>query len=623
MCNLNCVTEVTTMNFYIVPPGLYQTQQLMKNQRRQNRKHSKSSGSSDKSLRSISLRRLSGGRSEGDSNPLVKPENESSMLLKSGTFYDHALPQASSEDGNSANQFLTQRPHDSPKTDNKEKPNSICDDEERILIPKTEELASNRLKFIIETSDATLRYKTFLNIVSGQEENDPIYYSKTRNQSIQDFTYRIRLQVCHNLGSQYPEDRTLGHEYLGLRSQVEAYILSKLSSEHNKSKVLSEEIIQRILYLFFEKRLVLDASGPECRHGDIPQSIDNVHCPSFLEECLVDQDKAEPSGETRPRGQSSQDSRQKLAKINTEFVLLEHYFIQLLEKLGNGFLIDRKIIDHLLSLFELNLKLDNPDSIKILNFNTHMTSHYSWYLAISIPFARIFEISSSFSLGIPSEERGIETSLQRYISELDYALFKSYFSQLSSSSFTKKRFLRRSEMSEQAEISQENAANNSTKPPNFDLFSQSLDSLPDETFHVVHSRELDFLDDTLDIHSTFREFYRILKKGGLLEIPLHIFRESSLQLHSSSNIEKGQKEHIKSLWTKVMTPIFASLTQFFEADKVQMSAAITSSTGELHSFISRFITLKKFDLMNIRSESMETDCHNEEGLFVYLRAEKT
>ncbi|PYD07546.1 hypothetical protein DND36_32230, partial [Pseudomonas savastanoi pv. glycinea] len=156
---------------------------------------------------------------------------------------------------------------------------------------------------------------------------------------------------------------------------------------------------------------------------------------------------------------------------------------------------------------------DNTESLKILNFNIFFSAQYSWNLALTIPFVRVFEsnIFVEDDLMVSSEMSLSESPFKK----LDEELYKSYFKELkfdtfdSFSALTKADLVKMRKRLEDLNTSGGQLGVKSRhKPENFEYLRQSIFQIKSETFHVIQSRDLYLQLDHTNYQTVLRQFHR-------------------------------------------------------------------------------------------------------------------
>lgn len=585
------------MNFYIVPPGSYQTQQLMKNSKKSHRKHSRSSGNSDRSLRTSLLHPLSNEKPSND----VRADSVTETQGHKGSVSALGEKQEGKFSDNDASTSEEKRflHEEQRRASNKRDQINLFTIKENTKVPVFLK------KDLFFATDTSYNFSSFLSTVYGQEQNDPIYYAKTRNQSIKNFRHSLLSNTNPESGSFYSDksgDRT-GHLYVTFRSRVKSAILKRLGLNKTEIPRIPEEIYQRFARVLTRESSRMKNAETTC--------IGPVDLALIFEKTHLDSDDSSQPQNTN----QLETDKLIITKFSNEYTLLEHYFIQVIEILGNGLLVDRRTFDKLVALFTLNMKLENMESVKILSFNNGLSTLYSWYLALTLPFVRVFETNSLFQ-SIPSTQKEyISASFaQEYLESLDQELYLSYFRSLDLRVLPIIPSMRKAGLLRLMYGEQFHVDSSSTKPSpeNFEYFSQSLDVLPEASFHLIHSRDLTLHDEKLDFKHTALQFYRILKKNGLLEIPI-LMPGSSRPLIPSVSVNETEDNSI-NYWSLVVTPMFSILSEVFGSENVQFSVATSSFAAEMNEYLQQFISLEQHE-----TQSSEIHSNN---LFLLIKAEK-
>lgn len=690
-------SDSSEMNFYIVPSGLYQTQQKMKGsaKSRGNRRYSRGSQNSRKSSDtrslvsdSIELRHLLESSRvlslkamqempEVDSNKdMATHDHETSMITcppKAGESEqissDTKKPKKINDAGSQIHQQYLQVPSASlilsptcggiiikpSKFDGTEGHKEVITDEPAVnKIPNFDLISSlsglNSETYIrrhfLTPMFQILRYKNYLELIESQHEADAVTYAEVRNQSFGKFINKLSTDQGETLGKVGNDADLYRHE--GILAcelfKCRQFLRKLLSSEtgflgENIVQYLPEELIQANFTNYVRYLLSLPLTLPDfCEKLD---SITSSHYKfkSSLQELkdslnTIAQDGLGNEALVLP---GADVIVQAITKVLYEYMLLEQYHIDVLAKLGQNSLVDRRIVRLLFNLFSLNMKLDNTESLKILNFNIFFSAQYSWYLALTIPFVRIFE-SNVFA----KEEEDFK-QYDELMRRLDLELHRTFFKNLEFDSFEDFN-----KMSKEDLIKLRNSLENNTtadlstnepglhqsrhKPDNFEYLPQSIFKIRSETFHVIQSRDLYLQLNHANYKSIIREFHRILKKGGILELPIHIPKYSpnsdTLMGNFPTSAHGRTYKHDDQLLEDFLNVLVEELNNVFGTKNVMLGTSLISGDSKMNAFVSDHTLLRLHDiyekLETFVSNYREHDVKSAENgtYFFYIRSEK-
>ncbi|PSK36841.1 imidazoleglycerol phosphate synthase, cyclase subunit [Candidozyma pseudohaemuli] len=281
-----------------------------------------------------------------------------------------------------------------------------------------------------------LKYKNYLELIESQHEADAVTYAEVRNQSFGKFVNKIStdqgdVHGRENDADLYRHEGILACELFRCRQFLRRLLSLEYSSSGNAAQYLPEELIQANFTNYVRYLLQLPLTLPDfCEKLD-PITASHYRFKSSLQELkdrlnTIAQDGFGNEALVLP---GADVIVQAITKVLYEYMLLEQYHIDVLAKLGKNALVDRRIIKLLFNLFSLNMKLDNPEAMKILNFNVFFSAQYSWYLALTVPFVRVFE--SNVFANETKDSMEHEDALRR----LDLELHKNFFKKLEFESF--------------------------------------------------------------------------------------------------------------------------------------------------------------------------------------------
>lgn len=531
----------------------------------------------------------------------------------------------------------------------------------------------NSLELLTKTLYApafqVFRYNNYLDIVSGHIRSDPVNFANIRYHSLLKFIHRHRntgeLKHLHDTGELVLGDdiRTyeslLAYELLSTRTFLREYIRIGSMSGSKVPLVSCEELVQVNFTNYIRYILSLPEMEDTSQLSDLDRDHYRIkHIFTAIQEGLTNVKREENGVELIDATYSQNLLLQSIAKVSYEFILLEVYHIHILDKLNNNSIIESRIARRLFNLFFLNLALKNFESIKVLHYNSFFSAQYGWFLALTTPFVRVIEAN------IYSEEAHLVNNPEKYshyrnlltdadmkhYHDLDHHLHEHFFKNLD----IKNDFDHFKELTPKKLVDLHKAIDTKAagtkgdpaplrhKPQNFEFYSGSLAQLQLETFHAIQLRDLLIQLTPTNFRTVLSEFYRILKKGGTLEVPLlklGIGKLSQLPLtrNNSSVSNNSHYLDIDLLAKYDMVPNFTSelldsLHQLFGSKNIKFSLVLLSSSSEVHRFLVEHAGLCVYEIFGdldaycLRYNQDESFSPRPEDLalsyFFYIRAEK-
>lgn len=222
-------------------------------------------------------------------------------------------------------------------------------------------------------------------------------------------------------------------------------------------------------------------------------------------------------------------------KVANDYSLLELYRIHIYDKLGNNSLIGTRSLQKLFEKYISRKKENSFNTVKVLNYNTHFSMFLSWWMAVRVPFVRLIEMSAY------NEEIDLVNNIDSYHShevnakkvsfeELDIKLRNDFFEFINITDYKAYRILATEKLTQiqnfytKFVLSNENRGQNlasyGCKPVNYEYSSESLQRIPSESISLITSRDLKLQLTPSSYYVILREFYRILERDGILEIPM-------------------------------------------------------------------------------------------------------
>lgn len=504
---------------------------------------------------------------------------------------------------------------------------------------------------LINPSYALKKFHIFLDMFSEHHINDPINFAMVRMQSLRSFTDRqssSKLNIfdessLHQDRSPILYENALSFELLKCRSYLRSLINTELQKQGRCSFISNEELIQYNFINYVRFLINLPVPGDEDFNAEPPLRT-HYEFRAFLHKVNLILDSITKKNYDKELSQSSHsvDSLiQNITKSSYEFILLENYIIQILVKFNNDFLIERRITKHLYNLYNLNMKLGKKEALKVMVFNTWFSVNYSWHLAVTIPFVRVFEmgiINEPVSIlendDLPHEINSLKPGCLA-LDDMDHPLYDEYFSKLDLSSFDNFCQMTRNSLAtfHKKEAMANSAQKTCVKPKNFEFYSQSLATIALETFHVIQSRDF-ALHVTPDLSKTIlKQFYRLLRYGGVLELPLFVTgddRHSALGSeiqHLFANPTQAHQSSKSNLIPKFVRNILSHLSDIFGPENVKFSSVLLTNKNEMSKYLIEHTTMVLYEMFGRLDEYCEQHRVREGDkrelfFYYYIRAEK-
>lgn len=506
----------------------------------------------------------------------------------------------------------------------------------------------------------SLRFQAFLESLSDHQVSDPINFATIRFHSLRKFINRHKPSLTESFddeslenSDQHHHEALISFELLRCRDFLRKIIIQEFGRE---DWYPSEEIIQSNVTNYIRYLLIL----PQATENEIMSFDENLkqhyNFKRFFSAMAIKLNssrKGEFMNEMSVADQSQQALITAAIKITNEFNLLECYLFHIMVKLTNGFLIDYRLTKYLYGLHKLNIKLEKKESLKVLIFNRKYSRQYSWFLAVTLPFLRIIETNVCCDQYLADEgalnpsilpEKYQESS--KYLKSSDEKLWREFFSKLNLGTF--EEFVNKTSK-DLASLQTEDAASNQPKmsqsehnrpilkPCNFEYYTKPLTFLASESFHVIQSRDLSYQLTTHNYKVVLRQLHRLLKIGGILELPL--FRSGDA---SNGSIPQGSvttfpnpstfmgleiKDNL-SLIPQFLEVLLQELSTLFGPKNIKFSSSMLSNHQNVNNFLIHWTALSVYEMFgqidklceqfNKFEEEHKVCCH----YYFYIQAEK-
>lgn len=502
------------------------------------------------------------------------------------------------------------------------------------------------------------RFNLYLGLLSHYQLSDPINFSVVRAESL------IKLIKRHGLNhlERSAEDKIknvediryyeglLFYELMQCRNFVGQLLLAESAKSSKKETFLFNETL---LQLNFANYVWYVLCLPNISLSD-QTGLDEVvskhyHFKSIFFEvrnALYDLNMENYSEDASSSAAGTNLFMQCVSKVVNEFVILETYFIHSLSKFGGNSPIDSRVTKHLFGLYDVNIKLGNPESLKVLHYNMLLSDRFSWNLAIKVPFVRVFEMN------INNEFKDSINDLQAYLKQSDTgkvafhdkdkSLFEQYFKALDLKDYENYRSMTGHELVElqkttsahmhMSSMLDDSTNNHFHKPPNLEYYTESMFTIASNTFHVITCRDAYFQFTATNYRVVLREFYRLLKNGGILELPLFIPGDSLIDtiMHKKSTLMGADFPAPKHIENFVFS-ICQELNSLFGSKNVKFSEVLLSPQNSISAFWVKYINfltndaygdVNTFCTKHHLGDISEIQNSEDKHYYCYIRAEK-
>ncbi|RLV89895.1 hypothetical protein JA1_004937 [Spathaspora sp. JA1] len=352
-----------------------------------------------------------------------------------------------------------------------------------------------------------------------------------------------------------------------------------------------------------------------------------------------------------------------ITKVSYEYILLEKYNIEILNKFSDNNILEQRVLKYLFEKFHDRVKVHNPESTKVLLFNTFYSIQYGWYLAVACPFVRVFETNvyaedkNLIANKSAYEEVEMKTS-KRDFSQSDQMLFDIYFKKLMFSSFQEYKTMSSEKLikllklidNQSPKYSRMNrheipdpSSTFSHKPMNFEYYSDGLATIESNSFDLIISPDLPLQVTSENYRTIIGEFHRILKPGGMFETKSMQFGSKSIEEFLSKHKDGGYPrswdfddfnlEFFYDVVPKFVEAILEELNSVFGTGNVKFTVLLICANSEVNNFLIKFSGLKLFELagkfntycsmFEEQGDSMKLDNDSSVHFVVHIRARKT
>ncbi|KAG5419500.1 hypothetical protein I9W82_003267 [Candida metapsilosis] len=474
------------------------------------------------------------------------------------------------------------------------------------------------------------RYDSFLSLLSECHSSDAIHFANIRNQSLLRFIARHKRakEVVDERGyydeANYPDlhstECILAYfMYYQVRSDMRN--LFRLASKNHQ--LANHEELIHLNYINYIRYLVRlpEVSNVDILSDDLKRHYENKRVFDTIGNALFAL-KHDVSSDVSSEYNKETKARllvECVTKVSYEFILLEKYRFDMISKYNSNHLISGKHLTALFGLYRTNVTLNNKESVKVLLFNASNSAQYGWYHAVTAPFVRFLETS------IYAEDMGVlqdyavyqkleQATIKTDFTDTDNKLYDDSVSKLNLPSFQEYNAM---SMDSLVALTKKTGSNTNLgsststtpthKPRNFEFYSQSLASIPSNSFNLVHTTDLPYQVKRENYKTVLREFHRILKPGGsLITDSIHFGSKSThefLHEHVKGNfprawnyIDFSVSQHFEVIPNFVET-ILIELNTIFGKGNVKFGITLLSSRSEVNYFLAKFGGLKLFEMI--------------------------
>ncbi|KAK6454184.1 uncharacterized protein RJT20DRAFT_130218 [Scheffersomyces xylosifermentans] len=511
------------------------------------------------------------------------------------------------------------------------------------------------------------RYNNFLEILSDHHNNDPVNFANVRNHSLLKFIGRHKksssLRRKYDSLEHYDTrayEAILAYELLNVRRFVRKLIHDE--SVHNHHPIINTEELVQVNFSNYVRYLI-----------NLPQGVNQANLSEDERTHYKYKDlfaKLADAFYQLKKDESGDIGNEELTKVNLllhaitkvsyEFILLEKYNIHILCKLNSNSIVTSASQVELFNRYQDSISKDNPESVKVLFYNTFYSVQYSWFWALTMPFVRVFEtniyaenpkIINDFDLYKEIESRTRKQSF----AESDKDMFDNYFKKLGIDdfkqfkSYSPKKLIKitksiDNESPRYANVKRHEvpdpAATYSHKPQNFEYLSDSISTVESNTFDLIQSRDLTMQITTTNYKIILREFHRLLKVGGILELPIIQFGSDSLDNFFAKErdittqwdfLDIDLTKYLKTIpnFTEVL---LAELSSIFGKGNVKFTIVLLNSANEVNNFLIKRLGIQVYEIFgrvddycekfNFNDDTVKSVIDNSIHYYINIRAQK-
>lgn len=492
------------------------------------------------------------------------------------------------------------------------------------------------------------RYQNFIEFLKDHHVSDPVNFASVRNHCLLKFIKEHLIAVdwhhsneAQNFRDMHHYEAHLSFQLLRARNLVRRILRQVTAEDPNRSPMINcEELIQLnyINYVRYSFSLPSTLPSTETRLNEFQRAhYEYKECISNIQRSLELLKREELGSDIGTSG--TQAILNMVTKVSYEFVLLEKYHIHILSKLNNNYLIESRSVRRIFEMYKAQVNDRNTRSPKVLLYNNFYSSQYTWHLSLSIPFARVYQMSICNEVPDFYVNYGTARNEQEYWNNEidDENFYKSYLQHLSIEDFKTFQHYTPKNLVElvqdvRSKGDKSNGGADDLQPFNFQYYPLSLASIPSNTFDIIQSRDLALQLTPKNFKVVLGEFFRILKPGGSLELSVFQFGKGTLDHFSCEMYGDLDLTQLYDIIPHFITVVMQELVKLFGADNVSYSVALLNRNNEVTDFLMKHLGLVLYDIfgriddfcVNVRDSEVEEKLKPNTNLnqLVHIRAEK-
>ncbi|KAG7664036.1 uncharacterized protein J8A68_002414 [[Candida] subhashii] len=518
---------------------------------------------------------------------------------------------------------------------------------------------------------AIFRYNNFLALLSDNHTSDAVNFANVRNHSLLKFIVRQK-----NAGHLLKKKHGFEHFDIRVYESLLAYelytsrefmrkLIKEASDNHqlyNHEELVQTNFVNYVRYLLNLPKDVKmkDLTDDERRHYEYKDLFKRIAEGLYLMKREETNDIVTNENDWALKTKLLLET---ITKVCYEYILLEKYSIDIFTKFHDNKIFDLRILSKIFNNFHEHMKTQNRESCKLLFFNTFYSIQYGWYIALTVPFVRVFETN------VYVEDKHLIENETRYhqfaqskqqidFTASDSELYDTYFKKLLFSSFEEYNQMSLEKLikilklidNQSPKYSRINrheipdpSATYSHNPMNFEYFNSGLSSIQSNTFEMVSCPDLPLQVNSANYKTILNEFHRILKIDGVFETnclqfgskTIHQFLERNRSGSFPRNWDYDEFNLVNyyTVMPEFVQTVLMALCDIFGKDNVTYNILLLSSNLEVNNFLINFNGLKLFELVGKFSEycnlfedtgeSVKSDNDTSIHFMVHIKAIKT
>lgn len=506
------------------------------------------------------------------------------------------------------------------------------------------------------------RYELFINSVKEYHVSDAINFGNVRNYSLIRFISRLS-KTSKNQDKEpsqpseaiYEMESYFSLHAFRLRYMIRREMRKLLKEISHAGEIIAHEELMQINFTNYIRYILelpdISTVAPENLTDELRGHYTNKDTFVEVRDKLYVLSKEEVGEGGGSSFNSTDHFLQMIAKVSNDYFLLEKYFLQILFKLDGNHPLDPKCLQRMFDLYCQNKKDVATGSskfklVKVLNYNTFFSAVESWYIAVLCPFLDVYESScyaedpdlikdsdkyyenhrmyheynkSRFN----SPEEDIYQGYFKHVPDFknDFNYFKGY---------SPEKLVKLQEKIHEFNKRENNLS--AFKPMNFQYYNKSLSTIPDETFDFVQCRDLALQLTPSNYKVTLREFHRILKKGGSLEIPgIQLGGDSLKSFLNTKRDDFFKKWEMDGLNINSFFDIIPNFTEevlrelntVFGKCNVKYGYALLNTDVDVNMYLVQYVLWRTFEIdgkLEIYNENIgEEGRHHGRGIHFFVK----